>query len=289
MSGPDGCWVNGEASATVPASERGLHYGDGLFETIACVDGRPRLLELHLERLATGCRRLGLAPPDVPALRAELATRCAGLPRAVLKLLVTRGPAGARGYNPAGCLEPTRLLLRYPWPAADPALASEGVRVRTAALRLGENPALAGITHCTRLEQVLARAEWTDPDIFDALLYSRTGPLISGTMTNVFIVHEGRLITPRVDRCGVAGVMRAAVLGAARAAGTATAERTVDEEQLRAADEIFLTNALIGIFPVREIDGRPLARGPLTGALQARLADLLAGGQGSGGPGAWGG
>ena len=86
------------------------------------------------------------------------------------------------------------------------------MRIRTASLRLGESPALAGMKHCNRLEQVLARAEWSGPDIAESLLFSSSGTLVSGTMTNVFVVQGSKLRTPRVDRCGVAGVMRRVVL-----------------------------------------------------------------------------
>jgi 4-amino-4-deoxychorismate lyase len=167
-------------------------------------------------------------------------------------------------------------VLRYPWPAGDPQLAKEGVRVRTATTRLGENPALAGLKHCNRLEQVLARREWTDPSIADSLMYSSAGALISGTMSNVFIVRNSRLETPRLDRCGVAGVMRRTVLQAAGVAGIAAQECTLRAPDLQSAYEVFLTNALIGIHPVREVDGAPRVAGPVTRGLQEHLARLLA-------------
>ena len=102
------------------------------------------------------------------------------------------------------------MLLRYP--PGRSARRREGVRVRLGELRLGENPALAGLKHLNRLEQVLARLEWSDPGIAEALLFSSSGALVSGSMSNVFLVHGGRLATPRLDRCGVAGVMREVVL-----------------------------------------------------------------------------
>jgi 4-amino-4-deoxychorismate lyase len=170
---------------------------------------------------------------------------------------------------------PTRISLRYAWPPEDPGLAHAGVRVRIAALRLGENPALAGLKHCNRLEQVLARREWTDTGIAEALMFSSAGALVSGTMSNVFMVRDAKLYTPCVDRCGVAGVMRQVVLAAAADAGIAAEERVLDSQELASAQEVFLTNALMGIRPVRELDGRPLPPGPLTRRLQERLAPLL--------------
>jgi len=272
---PERVWVNGRAAGEVSALERGLHFGDGLFETIACEGGRPRFLELHLRRLAAGCARLGLEAPADATLRAEVQQLAAPGGRAIIKVLLTRGAAAARGYAVTGFEQPTRISLRYAWPAEDPGLARAGVRVRIAALRLGENPALAGLKHCNRLEQVLARREWTDSGIAEALMFSSSGALVSGTMSNVFMVRDAKLYTPRVDRCGVAGVMRQVVLAAAADAGIAAEERVLDSQELASAQEVFLTNALMGIRPVRELDGRPLPPGPLTRRLQERLAPLL--------------
>ncbi|HEY6823649.1 MAG TPA: aminodeoxychorismate lyase, partial [Steroidobacteraceae bacterium] len=263
------------ASASVPVLERALHYGDALFETIACLEGRPRLLERHLRRLAMGCERLGLGAPVAP-LASELAELAHGTSRAIIKLLVTRGVALARGYALTGAERTRRIALRYAWPPEDPAGQDEGIRVRLATLRLGENPALAGIKHCNRLEQVLARREWTDPGIAEALLFSSSGALVSGTMSNVFLVRGSKLLTPAIDRCGVAGVMRGLVLELAAAAGIAAQERRLDAADLEAAEELFLTNALGGIRPVRELAGVRRARGPLTRLLQERLAAHLA-------------
>ena len=272
---PEVVRIDGREARAVSALDRGLHYGDGLFETIACLEHRPRLLERHLARLEAGCRRLALAT-DLAAVAAEVRELAAGAGRAIVKVLVTRGVATARGYGPSGTERPTRITLRYAWPEDDAHLAQEGVRVRIAATRLGENPALAGLKHCNRLEQVLARAELRDAELAEALMFSSGGRLISGTMSNVFLVHQGRLATPRLDACGVAGVMRAAVLEAAAVAGIPAAEDALGALELERAEEIFLTNALIGVRPVRELQGAPREVGAVTRALQAQLAAVLA-------------
>jgi len=275
--------VNGRPAVEVSALDRGLHYGDGLFETIACPQGRARLLDRHLRRLAAGCARLAIAPIDPLAIAHEVREVAAGADRAIIKVLLTRGPATARGYNVSGDEQPTRITLRYRWPEDDVALGEQGVRVRIASMRLGENPALAGLKHCNRLEQVLARREWNDPQISEALMFSSSGALISGTMSNVFLVRDSMLLTPRLDRCGVAGVMRAEVLAAAAGCGIPAQERGLDETDLMRSQELFLTNALIGIRPVRDVAGRPLVPGPVTRQLQAELAvRLLAAADGGG-------
>jgi 4-amino-4-deoxychorismate lyase len=261
-------------SQSIDVQDRGLHYGDGLFETIACRGGRPRFLPLHLERLAAGCERLGIGYQDFAPLAAQVRALAAAQPACILKLILTRGNAG-RGYAPQGAGPPHSLLLQYPWPAEERALWEQGVAVRTAHGRLGENPALAGLKHLNRLEQVLIRAEWSDPDIHEALVFSSSGWLISGTMSNVFLVSDGRIVTPALTHAGVRGVMRRVVMREAQAAGLTVTEAPLAAAALATAAEIFLTNARIGIWPVRALDGRERAVGPLTRQLQQRLGPLL--------------
>jgi 4-amino-4-deoxychorismate lyase len=269
---PDTVRINGRVAQDISVTDRGLHYGDGLFETIACVAGKARLLARHLQRLAAGCARLKLVPGDLDAIGAEVRELAASAsPRAIVKVLVTRGPALARGYGVTGQETSSRITLRYPWPEEDPAAARDGVRLRLAATRLGENALLAGLKHCNRLEQVLARSEWDDPEIAEALMLSSSGALISGTMSNVFLVEHSRLLTPRLDRCGVAGIMRALVIEEAAALGIPAVECRLEAAALERARELFLTNALWAVRPVRSLEGVTLRPGELTRRLQLRI------------------
>lgn len=273
--------VNGLAAEALSVLDRGLHFGDGVFETIACLHGRPRFLALHLERLEHGCRTLGFAPPGTQAVREEVERLAGAAERAIVKLIVTRGPAVVRGYAAGGREQATRVAIRYPWPVEEPALQQQGVSVRVAAMRLGENPALAGLKHCNRLEQILARSEPDGGAAAEALMLSRSGKLVSGTMTNVFLVdgppHLPRLRTPAIDLCGVAGVMRRVVLREAARSGIAATECALGPEDLNAATEVFLTNARVGIWPVARLEGRTLGPGPVTRRLQHVLQPLLEG------------
>lgn len=256
--------------------DRGLHYGDGLFETIACRDGQPQFLSEHLQRLVLGCERLGIELGSRGELVDDLLRLAAGCARSLIKVLVTRGPATARGYAPRGDERPTRIVLRYGWPREDPRFANEGVNVRIADLTLAENPRLAGLKHLNRLDQVLARAELRGSGFEEALLLSRSGCLVSGTMSNVFVVSGSNIATPRLDRCGVAGVMRRVLMRAAEAAGIAIEEARITRQDLEAADEIFLTNVRIGIWPVRALGARELGVGPLTEKLKRLIGPLAA-------------
>lgn len=248
--------VDGLPAESVPVLDRGLQYGDGLFETLAIRAGVPRLLGHHLERLAEGCRRLGIPTPDPAMLRREIET-AAPAADAVVKIILTRGVA-ARGYRPPTNPQPTRIVAGFtqaPRRASD----ADGIHVRMCATRLGRNPALAGIKHLCRLEQVLARAEWTDEGVAEGLMQDDRGRLVCATQSNLFVLRKGQLATPAVDECGVAGVMRRALVEWAGARGLPVAVCPVMPEDLEEAEEVLLTNALTGARPVIGLAGRKLA------------------------------
>jgi 4-amino-4-deoxychorismate lyase len=119
---------------------------------------------------------------------------------------------------------------------------------------------------------VLARREWQDPAIAEGLMLDVHGRLVCGTMTNVFIVQGTEIVTPALTRCGVAGVIRGALIEAFRAAGLPVTERDLEPRELAAAAEVFLTNALIGVWPVKAIDDLHFTPGPIARRAQAWVA-----------------
>ena len=261
--------VDGAPAQGLPPDDRGLHYGDGVFETLAVVDGRPLWWEAHWARLRRGLHRLDFETlPDEAELRGEALALCEGRARAVLKILVTRG-SGPRGYAPrAGA--PRRILLLGPWPEYPPAWRRDGVTARYCTTRWASNPRLAGIKHLNRLEQVLARGEWRE-GYAEGLMCDQHGRVVGGTMTNLFLVTAEGLLTPELSRCGVAGVTRAWVMERARAWGLALREAPLDREQVAAAGALFLTNSLAGVWPVRRLAGREYPVDEVTRRLQEAL------------------
>ena len=262
--------VNGRPGAAVDPLDRGLLYGDGLFETIAFVGGRARFLDWHLERLSGGARALGFPPPDLDALRADI-TSVATEPRCVVKLVLTRGP-GERGYRPPRDPRPTRIVSASPWPVGPAAAATAGIRLGWCRTRLSRNPALAGHKHLNRLEQVLARSEWDDGRMDEGLMQDDGGHVIAATQANFFARIDGAWVTPRLDSSGVAGVMRRAFCQWSADQGARVAERTLEVADVVSATSLVLTNALIGAWPVAALDGRPLAVDPAALAFNAWLA-----------------
>lgn len=266
-----GTIINGRMTDCVASTDRGLLYGDGLFETIAVVEGEPGHWQQHLQRLQAGCARLGIEAVDELLLAEEYRQLVDGAGRAVVKIIVTRGPGG-RGYRVPARPAPTRILQLHDWPDLPLACARQGVAVRMCDMRLGHNPRLAGIKHLNRLEQVLARQEWDDTGIMEGLLLDSGNNLVEGTMSNLFLVRDGVLLTPDLQRCGVAGIMRSQLLALADQLSINTEVCQLGMADLQAAEEVFICNSLIGIWPVISIDDRKYTRGIIT----SRLQDLLA-------------
>lgn len=266
-------WIDGQPADLLSVKDRGLAYGDGLFETIAVTAGQAVLLERHLARLAEGCARLHI-PIDMALLKAELLAFSQQLGDGVAKLIVTRGD-GLRGYAPPESAQPRRILQGAAKPLYPERNAEQGVRLFPCATRLAEQPLLAGLKHLNRLEQVLARAEWQDAEHAEGLMLDASGRVIEGVYSNLFIVRGGRLITADLSRCGVAGVMRAELLAQAAAEGIGCQVRDFDLAELLAADEVFLCNSLYGVWPVRALRAHDWPVGPLTRKLQAIARDLL--------------
>lgn len=266
------CWVDGVAADTVPADDRGLLYGDGLFETLRCDPGAPRFLELHLRRLQAGCAALDLPAPDLGMLRAELRRAAVGEGGCLLRLTLTRGSATTRGYAPPVPCRPRRILTRHPLPEGT---GAAGIRACFSPVACGVSPSLAGIKHLNRLENVLARARLAGTGCDEAILSTAGGELVGGTMSNLFAVLDGRLVTPPLGDAGVRGVMREVVLREAAAAGIEVQEQLLRRADLAGAAEVFFTNVRIGLWPVVELDAwRWAAPGPRVRALRQRIDAL---------------
>jgi len=261
------CLVDGEISDRVSAADRGLQYGDGLFETIAVFGGLPRFWQGHMDRLNLGCEQLGLPATPQSVLLRELKTVSAGQSKCVVKIILTRGISG-RGYQCGNSARSNRIVSSHAWPQWEGNPEKSGIRARICKLRLGIQPALAGLKHLNRLEQVTARAEWDDPTIAEGILLDREDHVICAVSSNLFLVHSGRLLTPRLDRCGVRGVMRGAILRAFR---ERCEQRRLMLDMLPEAEEVFVCNSVRGVLPVTRIDHWEYGVGPVTRDVQGWL------------------
>ena len=262
--------VNGQATSTIDVSDRGLAYGHGVFETLRVIDGEPVFLDAHLQRLELGMKRLFI--PDagvIDAIRLDVAAIARDAPvDAIVKIIVTAG-TGPRGYKPLKDSHPVRIVSCDPYHPRL-LLAEQGIKVRLCATRLSINADLAGIKHLNRLEQVLAAAEIGD-EFNEGLMLDTEGYLVEGIYSNLFLVLDGALVTPLLDRSGVEGIMRAKILEWA----PATVVRRIVASELERATEAFMCNSVYGIHPITTLvvadQTQLLPRGPMTRALQEQL------------------
>ncbi len=264
-------YAGNEAASHVAPSNRGIAYGDGLFETMRVHGGAVPWWGRHWARLQHGAARLRLDLPDASFAADEVAQMARSGGDGVLKLVCSRG-AGGRGYAPDPRASCDWQLSWHPLPAPAP---QAGLSMRWCSTRLAQQPLLAGMKHCNRLEQVLARAEWDDPnaserDADEGLLCDTGGTVVCATSANVFVLREeGGWFTPRLDQCGVAGICRAVLLDALGAREAVLAPRDVE-----AADAVFLCNAVRGILPVARLAGRAWAPHPAVARAQQMLGAL---------------
>jgi len=270
-------WVNGVRCDALDAADRGLAFGDGVFETMRLVSGRIPLQELHLDRLQHGASVLAIGF-DRGAIESELSAFLQRIDEpsdGVIKLMLTRGSAGM-GYRGEQFSTPTRILRRLPPRSLDEALYQHGAELRICRTRLGSQPILAGIKHLNRLEQVLARNEWSDDSIFEGLMLDEHGSVIEGVSTNLFIVSGGRLLTPVLDHCGVNGVMRTLILErVAPWLGIPVSETRLVQATIAGAQEVFICNSVIGVVPVSKLGSTQWRKGVITTAVQQRVNEVF--------------
>jgi len=248
--------VNGQYCETISTDDRGFNYGDGVFETISVRNGKPLFLQQHLQRLEKGLDKLTI-PKELSALSDDIERLLADttvIPDAVLKIIVTRGNS-LRGYKPEHDAPSNRVVSISS--ALQSRFPDKGVTLRLCDSRLSLNPALAGIKHLCRIEQVLARSEWTDPAIHEGIMLDINGRVVEGTMSNIFLIKDSKLYTPNLEYCGVSGIVRGLILDSI--APTLSLEAYIEYislENLLDADEVFISNSLIGIIPVETVVDR---------------------------------
>jgi 4-amino-4-deoxychorismate lyase len=265
--------VNGECKEHIEISDRGFQYGDGLFETIAVTNGQTVFLDRHLDRLSAGCRRLYIPFPGTELLTLEAQKLSRHSSKAVLKLILTRG-SGGRGYRQPDVIQTTRVLSLHPFPDYPDIYKEQGIAALFCNTRLGLNPALAGIKHLNRLEQILARAEWTDSDIQEGIMLDINDYVIEGTMTNLFYVKNNTLYTSSLIQSGVAGIMRGIIMAISSDHDLSVIEHTFTKGELLLADEVLVCNSIIGIWPIRKIANTFFPVGLITRQIQIWLAQF---------------
>jgi len=252
--------INGKSVDELTAHDRGLHYGDGLFETITVENKQLLCWDEHLKRLERGCVKLNIAVPDKNILKNEVSALIKTKSRGVIKIIISRG-GGGRGYKISENIEPTRIISLYPWSSQYDKNSSSGVKTRICNYRYAKNPFLAGIKHLNRLEQILARSEWNDDSIAEGIVMDSENYIIEGTMSNIFCIIGKTLYTPDLSACGIEGIVREKIIELASnlkfkddLTSLNVEIKKIPLEFLMNAEEIFMCNSIIGVWPVNIID-----------------------------------
>ncbi|MCA3108121.1 MAG: aminodeoxychorismate lyase [bacterium] len=265
----DGVDVDPFATA-VTASDRGFSYGDGVFRTVRVRDGRVAAWGRHARKLDADLARLALGPANLRRIVADLDRLGTSHPDCIARISITAG-ASARGYRRMHGTALTTVVRATALPLWPAEIGTLGIALRLCKLRLADQPALAGVKHLNRLEQVLARAEWDDDRIAEGLTLDVAGHAICGTMSNLFIVEGGCLATPDLARCGVEGVQRGRIIDWARQRGIPATVEALPLERVCAADALILCNSVIGAWWVSRFNGRTYSRPAWHGELATDL------------------
>jgi len=242
--------VDGIATRQLPADDRGLAYGDGVFRTLRIARGAPEAWAAHIERLVHDCQRLMLPAPDEVALaddaRRLIAVHQAPASDAVLKIMITRG-SGGRGYAPLRQPQARRIVSLHELPARA-TQANEPLTLDQSSIRLARQPVTAGVKHLNRLEQVLARAECDRLGVADTVLFDTQGWLISTTMRNLLLRDDqGCWYTPRLDQAGIIGATRQRLLAGLKATGHQTKEIEMRLSDLTHFNAAIACNSVAGV------------------------------------------
>jgi len=245
--------INGKAFDQIEVFDRALHYGDGVFETIAIQDGKVLCFDEHLNRLEKGCKKIKIPVQDKKIIKNEILSLTENTDRAVVKIIITRGQGG-RGYKIPDNIESTRIISLFPWPDYSSELSIFGIKTKLCNYRYSNNPVLAGIKHLNRLEQILARAEWGDKKIIEGIVMNSDNYIIEGTMSNIFCILEKTLYTPDLSLCGIEGIVREKIINLADKLKFKIEIKKITLDFLLNAEEIFMCNSLIGIWPINSID-----------------------------------
>lgn len=264
--------INGRHEASISPMDRGFAYGDGVFRTMLVNDGIVAHWHLHYRKLVEDCNALAIVCPSAELLASDIRRLCQAGERAAVKIVITRGE-GDRGYALPALAQPARIVIKSPLPDYAAETYRQGVRLHVCQLRLGHQPMLAGIKHLNRLENVMARMEWSDAGIADGLLLDSQQHAIECTMSNLFMRNGELLVTPDLSRCGVAGVTRQRILELALRLGLQATIADIPFSKLMQAEEVIICNSLFGAWQVREIGRQQWPAMPLAEKLRTLLQD----------------
>lgn len=265
-----------EEQAVVSVFDRSFLYGDGLFETMLVLKGKPFHWAQHLERLHRGAEFLNIKVPfgdgDLRDFVGQLIAKNS-VPNAILRLTVTRG-VGVRGYSPQGAERPTLVMSLHPAPGEESGRAQKW-KLITSSVQLPARDPLAQFKTCNKLPQILARAEADAAGADEALLLNTDGFVVEAASSNLFWVERDTICTPPLASGILPGVTRAVVLEICERLALATREAGIATEQLRHAQCVFVSLSSWGIVEALTLNGRALKQSPLFEKIRRNYWELV--------------
>jgi len=264
--------INGFESDYISVDDRGLNYGDGVFETILVRNGRPVFWAQHWQRLAKGTAQLAINCPTEDVLLEDIQCVLQKQRDGVLKIIVTRGQNQGQGYQYTENHSPTRIVRFFP--DSKTAHDKECMALKYSAYPLATS-AFAGIKHLNRLEQIIAKAELHHSKYNEIICCDKNDNIVECSSANIFICMNNELYTPALNNCGIKGIVRDWVMDTATKNNIIQVEKTITKAMLKKSDEIFITNSIIGVMAVTQVEQQKFNLGPITTQLKERyVADI---------------
>jgi branched-chain amino acid aminotransferase len=264
-----------EAEAVVSVNDRGFLLGDGLFETLRVVNGKPFRMAQHLERLARGAEFLKIKLPftawDLEKFTRQLIEQNK-MSEAMLRVTLTRGP-GERGYSPRGADRPTLVMTLHPAPSVEKPAEWNLI---TSSFRIPAGDALASFKTTSKILHVLARAEAEEKGADEALLTNSNAEVAETAGGNIFWVYQDKICTVPTGRGVLPGVTRAIALEICQALGLQTNKCVIKAGSLRNSAGIFVTQSALGIVPIVTFDGELVTPSPLVDQIAGAYNEMLA-------------
>ena len=261
--------IDGEVETEISIFNRNMQYGDGLFETCVSKDKKILFWQSHYERLNNGCERLNIKKIENSIWLKDIkkALNLFKEKKCIVKLILSRGNS-LRGYSYSEDIEPVRVVIASQMKEYK---TKETYSLEYAMSGFHSNPKLAGIKHCNRLEQILARASMKGDE---AIMLDENQNIISVTQGNIYFIYGNKLLTPKLERCGVIGSRRSIILELSRLINLEVKEDDISIKQLEKANEVFVSNSLIGIQPVTSIGDYCLTNNLITEKIRAAYSSI---------------
>lgn len=274
--------INGKmiskARANISVFDRGFLYGDGVFETIRIYNSIPFMLDKHMERLIAGLKTLRFQKlPAGIKVHASRIIEANKISNGILRIAVTRGELTS-GIDPLACEKPTVVITTKDGIPYNDEVYSRGFRAIVAKIRKDQNSPLCRIKSANFLTHILAKGEASDAGVDDAIMLNYDGLVTEATVSNIFLVKGDTLLTPSLESGILPGVTRQVVIEIAGKIGLEVKQRELRHEELSSADEAFLTNSLMEVMPLIEINGQAISSGrpgKITAWLHKKYVELV--------------